>query len=114
MGLKKGLVKHISFIDSCAAVVSQVAATLHPDIRCLQSTREEADKVTPEERNEEWECIYIYRKWLLRMCLLRARLLFCLLRKGSQATVMLYHCESSPHSDSSIFAMLMSISLVLL
>ncbi len=33
--------------------------------RMITHNREMADKVSPEERDERWERIYTYRKWLL-------------------------------------------------
>jgi hypothetical protein len=49
--------------------------TLHSAIKCCSRwVREEAEKVTPEERNEGWERIYTYRKWLLEKVFLEGTL----------------------------------------
>jgi hypothetical protein len=31
----------------------------------LTTSREQADKLTPKERDEGWERVYTYREWLL-------------------------------------------------
>lgn len=66
MDIEKGLAKRPSFIEPCAGGGKLGRDHLHPVFgSCSRSVRELANKVTPEERNQGWEHIYTYRKWLL-------------------------------------------------
>ncbi len=86
-GKRKDLAKHHSFTRLYAGECNPPFLFINPVNSCAYLViSEQADKVTPEEREEGWERIYTYKKWLLKNVFSEGTLLILPIDEGQPSS----------------------------